>query len=395
MNTIELEPLALETQGDNFVRSCRIKRIDEGLVVSEVVLWFQFSNSITPPPENDCDSYLLAIITDAMKEARAIKIRGSVSLELLGNLIEYQSAWSKWRPDAYSAVKIECEDIRENEQPASGAVCAYSGGVDAMFTVWRHTQKRNSFRSREISMCCLVHGFDIPLEDTGAFSNVLMKAEETLKDVGVKVSPISTNFREVSPVDWEHSHGAALVAALSNFKSVAGTGIIGSTDDYSSLTMAWGSNPITDHLLGSDSFKIMHDGASHTRSEKVDEIADWKVGISNLRVCWSGASKDRNCGQCEKCNRTKLNFLSFGHQVPSSFESEKNVSESFGNIILTTNVARSCWSKIIEEAKKNNITDDWVKEAEKVLNRKPKFNFLLPRGSRRRHFVKTITGKLS
>ena len=394
MGIIVLEPLPTEIQGDDCVRSCLIKRVDDDSQTSEQTLWFKFPRSIVPPKENDCDSYLLAVISDAMAEGRDVVVKGSVSLGLLANLIEFQSAWRRWLPEIYSIVDIKVDSVRENERPVPGALCAFSGGVDATFSVWRHSQKRNSFRSQKINLCGLVHGFDIPLADTEAFESVVRRSRQTLDDIGVELVPIKTNFREISPVNWEHSHAAALVAAFSNLKSVAGTNVIGSSGDYRSFTIPWGSSPITDHLLSSEDFIVMHDGASHTRTEKVKEISDWKVGVGNLRVCWAGETKDENCGECEKCVRTKLNFLALGLPLPGCFKKEGKVEDNFKNIILTTRGARTQWLQLAEYAKENHVNDRWVEEAKKVINRKPKFDFLLPEGSQRRLFIKKLVHKL-
>jgi hypothetical protein len=67
-----------------------------------------------------------------------------------------------------------------------------------------------------------------------------------------------------------------------------------------------------DHLLGTDSMQIIHDGASASRVAKTIAIANWPVAHSRLRVCFRGASYNsqrqvfENCGHCEKCLRTMI-----------------------------------------------------------------------------------------
>ncbi len=67
----------------------------------------EFDSSIEPPSADDCDSYLLAVIMDAMKENRNIIVKGTVSAQLLSNLVEYQTAWNKWLPDLIDALHWE------------------------------------------------------------------------------------------------------------------------------------------------------------------------------------------------------------------------------------------------------------------------------------------------
>ena len=391
MKHIVLEPLAIESQENDHVRSCIIRRVDDGAQVDEKKLWFQFSKSIEPPEDKDCDSYLLAVLMDAMGEGRDIIVKGSVSFGLLSNLTEYQAAWNKWLPDIYSIIDIKVDAAKENGHPVSGTICAFSGGVDSMFSVWRHSQGKNSYRSQNIKLCSLVHGFDIPLPDTAAFDNVTQNAITALYDIGIKIGPIKTNYREISRAKWIYAHAAALVAALANFKKVAGTCLIGSGFAYNYIVTPWGSTPITDFLLSSDDFIVIHDGASHTRTEKVKEISEWKVGIANLRVCWQGAMKDRNCGKCEKCVRTKLCFLASGRPIPCCFD---DADIDFKGILLKNDYIRGEWKQIIDYANRNGVKGAWLKEAKKVIKKKRMTDLILPKGGSIRLAAKNIRKKI-
>ncbi|ACA89145.1 hypothetical protein [Shewanella woodyi] len=377
MKELILTPLKNENRGGDIIRSCSISRLNEGKEeTSSQILWFQFPKVTEAPASDDCDSYLLSMLLEGMKENRKIIVKGSVSLELLSNLVELQSAWNKWLPKKYNVVDIEVDLIREPELRKKGAVCAFSGGVDATFSVWRHSQKKHSYRSQQINLCALIHGFDIPLTEQKAFDNAFIRAEKTLLDLELKLVQIKTNYREISKVLWPHSHALALVAALNQLKYQAGTGLIGSSESYDSLVIPWGSSPITDHLLSSDEFTVIHDGASHNRTEKVSEIAEWTTGANNLRVCWEGDVKDKNCGKCEKCIRTKLNFLACGFSIPKCFPTDTNLTEQIIKLKFRNDVERTEWAEIIKHADKNNIKADWKKAANTVIKRKSWYNFI-------------------
>jgi len=309
------------------------------------------------------------MVMDAMNENRDIVVHGKVSRELLSNLVEYQAVWNKWLPEIYNRVNIKVEEIIENPSKVSGALCAFSGGVDATFTVFRNSLNKNSYRSQKINLCSIIHGFDIPLVDNKAFNNVLNQASKTLKVLGIPILPIRTNYRHISNIDnWSYAHLWATVGTLINYKGLAGVCLIGSTEPYNSLVIPWGSTPISDHLLSSASFKVMHDGASHSRNEKVKELAEWNVGLENLRVCIFGEHKDRNCGQCEKCIRTMLNFLVNKLEIPSSFPKKIITKDDLLKIKLSNNAIRAEWRQINEFAKKNNVEAEWVNELHNKLN---------------------------
>lgn len=369
MKTIKLIPLARRLEKGHCVRQCQIHRSDNGKLVHKTDLWFEIDNFIDPPDDYDCDSYILATLMDAMKEGRDIVVEGSVSEILLSNLVEYQSAWNKWLPDTYRIVDIHVDSVRRRVTPTvTGAVCAFSGGVDATFSVWRHSQKKCSYRNQEIKLCAMVHGFDIPLKSPAAFDRARKQAKEVLDTQSVRMTTIRTNCKEILQTNWEHAFSCALISALSNLKMHAGTGIIGSSEPYNSLVIPWGSSPITDHLLSSSEFNVMHDGASHTRTEKIREIAVWTIAVKNLRVCWEGDLKDKNCGHCEKCIRTALNFRLCGIEHPQCFP--KPVPDQWVRRITLTNSGQiSEFRMILKEAEHSNQRNStWVRALRKNLD---------------------------
>jgi len=391
MKSIILEPQKSERLNGDIIRRCSIIRLDDTEIVDQKDLWYQFSNKVTPPEDDDCDSYLLAMLMDGMLEDRKIIVKGSVSLELLSNLVEYQAVWNKWLPDVYSIIEMDVKKVRNNENAAPGAICAFSGGVDATFSVWRHTQKKNSYRSQTIKFCSLVHGFDIPLSDTEAFENTKKRAVLTLNDINIKLESIKTNFREVVSTNWEHVFVCALVSVLGNFKQEAGTGLVGSSSPYDHIFTPWGSSPIADPLTSSGAFKVMLDGASHSRTEKVNEISDWKVGISNLRVCWQGDLKDRNCGKCEKCLRTQCNFLAIGQAIPGCFPPLNGERLNFENIKINNAAVLLEWEQIIDYANKKNINDPWVQQAkDNIYKKRSVVEVLMPEKSLQREFARNL-----
>ncbi len=88
------------------------------------------------------------------------------------------------------------------------------------------------------------------------------------------------------------------------------------------MILPYGSNPVTDWMLSSDSFHIVHDGAAYHKIEKVRQIVQWPEAMQYLRVCWEGAHKDRNCCRCQKCVWTLLTLRAIGHGLPACFPHE-------------------------------------------------------------------------
>jgi hypothetical protein len=313
------------------------------------------------PPEDDAEPFLIATIMQAMVEGRSLTVHAAVSRTLLSNLTEYRDAWHCWLPREYARIDFESDTITDPapSDKRDQAVVAYSGGLDGAFSVWRHTQGHAGFRTQRIRCCAFVHGFDIPLSDVDAFAAVRRTSERTLLTLSLPLVAVRTNFRDIVTVNWLHVHGAALVSVLQHFREVCGTAIIGSSEPYNTpLAVPLGSNPITDPLLSSGRFTVMHDGASHSRPQKIAEIAAWEAGCANLRVCWQGEPRDRNCGNCGKCMRTVLGFQANRLPVPTCFPRSVD-AEMLRNVRFLPEEA-PYWRHVLEAAVQNKVQDPWV-----------------------------------
>lgn len=355
--------------------------------------WWEYPDEIPRPDDSDCDSYLLALLLPAMKRNVSIRICGSVSRELLANLVEFQKFWVSWRPELYREIPIEVETIRVDPGPIQKAVVAFSGGVDAQFTAYRHAKGLAGHARRAVAAGVFVHGFDIPLAHADAFVGAARSAREVLMDIGLDLIEVKTNIREISDVNWEHFCGAALGATFAGMKRYAGMALIGSGDSYSSLITPWGSHPISDPLMSSGSVRVLHDGAGFDRSEKIRQISTWTKGVEHLRVCWAGGLHDRNCGKCEKCVRTRLNFLLAGIAEPPCFDGPLRPGD-FDFSLPPYEVARAEWRAFRDEMVRTGVGRDLVPAVERVLRRPAvRWERLLPVGSRRRAVMRRMMGK--
>lgn len=402
MKALHLFPQPHEENGATIKRTCRIERFDGPVQVSVEELWFEIDRIDELPADDDCESYLLSMLMEGMAENREIVVHGAVSKELLSNLTEFQDVWVSWRPEKYNRVNVNVDRLAQNLKMKPGAICAFSGGVDASFSVWRNTENRNGARTQSICLCAMVHGFDIPINDARAFGVAFSRAATTLSSLNLPIRAIRTNFREISRLDWNQTHGAALVGALANYKGLAGVCVLASGEPYSGVLRPWGSSPITDHLLASGTFTVIHDGASHTRTQKVLALSEWPAGFESLRVCWEGEAKETNCGKCEKCVRTMLNIAANNLPIPACFPSRVIIADDVKNIDIKNEVIRGEWRQILETAKRNGIAADWVALVEKKLgpyrfkklarkiNLQPLKDLLFPDDTMRKRIAKKI-----
>ncbi len=274
------------------------------------------------------DHFAVGAVFLMMETGLDVRIHGQVSPSLLRNLCEFQSAWSVMRPK-YKKVSIYADHEQEDSinSTSNKAIMTFSGGVDSCFTAFRHTRAGYERFPRNLTAAVMVQGFDIPLDDPQGFARATDRSRRILSNLGVELFTVSTNYREIIG-DWPHSHGAAIASCLHLFSRGFSEGLIGQTVTYGDvLKIIEGVNALTDPLLSSDNFKIIPDGAAFTRADKILAISGSPELLADLRVCWEGLQKDRNCCNCEKCMRNILTFRALGLERPPCFEHDISLQQ--------------------------------------------------------------------
>lgn len=363
--TMTLNPLPHEWTGNRLRRSCEVVYASPTGEPRTDVLWCEFDIEKTlAPDKDDCDAYLVSMLHDAMRQKLDIHVNGVVSQKLLENLWEYQWLFLKWYPDKYFRVEITTDTTVKRGDPVDGAVATFSGGLDALFTVWRHSQKLCGPRSKDIRFCLFIHGFDILIKDQEFFDKSMAIGREILDDIDIELRRYATNYRDITMTDWENAGGMILVAAMINHRKEVGTGLLGSTLTYDTLRPT-SDNPLTDFLVWPGDMEIIHDGCSHTRSDKAEVIADWRHGVDRVRVCWE-IGDTTNCGKCEKCMRTALNFLSNGHDAPATLRNPPPTIDVMKMTLWNWGYFQ-IWKNIYIKARDKGIKAPWVNALRFVL----------------------------
>jgi hypothetical protein len=287
-------------------------------------LWYRLPIKYQDNLTDNCDPFVIATIFLAMSQGSDLIVHGQVSPSLLDNLEEFQAAWSSWKPKTYQKIIIKAEEEKEIESSIKNkrAITAFSGGVDSSFTAFSHTRGNHSRKNLNLQAGLMVHGFDISIRQKEVFDRALQKSEIMLSSLGLVTIPLATNFRQVIKLNWEDVFATGVASCLHMVKKGFSIGLIPSSYPYRDVNFLWGSNPFTDLLLSSNSYRIIHDGAEFTRLNKIEQMLTWQEFLGNLRVCWQGNQKDRNCGRCEKCVRNILNFRVLNQGLPPCFEKD-------------------------------------------------------------------------
>ena len=284
-------------------------------------LWFSVPEDQEQSLCVNADPFVVGAIYRIMESGHDAKVHGTVSPSLIRNLEDYQAVWSAWLPPLKRA-RIHADREEETAHPCDreDAIIPFSAGVDSCFTAFRHARAVGPQMPYRIRSAIMVQGFDIPLDEPETFASALDRSRTLLASLGIELMPMATNFRELVS-DWPHSFAGALTSCLMLFSNRFKNGLISqglTYDDFSLLHE--GSNPLSDPLLSSDSFRIVPDGAAFERDAKILAMREWDEFLQHLRVCWQGPHKDRNCCKCEKCIRNILTFRALGLGLPACFE---------------------------------------------------------------------------
>ena len=189
----------------------------------DVQIYYRVSGYSCQSP--NFDGILFAVIFHAMQEGFDVKVDGPVSLEAILNVNEFQSAWSSWKPKRYKKISVYASELIDSTAPKlNQAISAFSGGVDATFTLFNHCPAATGSH-RPVQACMLVHGFDISINNTAAFERVRQKYEAMHTSLGIKTFYVSTNIKALQLQDWEDSFAAQLVSCLQLFSEDFGVGL--------------------------------------------------------------------------------------------------------------------------------------------------------------------------
>lgn len=281
-----------------------------------VSVFYRITGEVLPPPLTAYDFAVVAALYVAMREGRPVHVEGPVTAALLRNLEEFQEVWSLWLPK-YRHVRITADQVVPTEvSDVRRGVFAVSGGVDGTYALLKHHSGHAGARTVRPICAMLVHGFDIPLREQHAFNHARDRILAMMSPLGIPLATVETNWREVLGRDWNMDCQASLASCLLQFDGAANVGVCGAAEDYGHIVMPLGCNPITNHLMSGGGFDIVTEGGSATRTQRVRFLCDYPEIAARLRVCWEGPITGDNCGQCEKCIRTKLNFMAVGSAAP-------------------------------------------------------------------------------
>jgi len=276
------------------------------------VLYYESDEALWENPPATDDFAAVALCQYCSNKKADLYIDGTVTESVLFNLDEFLKIWVNWRPDLFSPISIRAKNVvKDTPNRKKSAVLAFSGGVDACFSLAAHQKKLLGASSREIGLGVLIVGYDLKSDQKTAIDLAYEGAKKALNAFNVPCAVIETNWQQAFCPDWLMGSIAGVAGVLQTLAGAYSAGILSSDFNYlQELKMKpYGSHMMINHFLGSYMFPIVTTGGTHTRIERIGVIKNYLELIRNLRVCWQSEGGGTNCGVCEKCVRTRLEMM--------------------------------------------------------------------------------------
>jgi|GEM_PF-712823 len=357
--------------GDQLEFACRLVE-----PASTRRIWFRFPRASEPRLTRRADPFVLATVVHLLGRVDRLHVHGAVSDGLFANLADFRDAFASFQKQPLSPISFSADEIvaPAARGPEFGGITAFSGGVDSCFSAFRHTPLSTLTPKRPLRAALMMHGFDIPLADDAIFQRAAERSRRMIDETGLSFFTGATNLREL-PVPWEKTFAAAVAASLSFFQPAYSFGLVPSCHDWTHAHFENGSNPVTDPLLSSASYQIIHDGTRFGRIAKLRHLAEWPTALREVRVCWQGHQLDRNCCRCEKCLRTILMLRVAGVTDAPAFPEPLDL-RAVENVVIRSKGGLDEFDYLLSEARRAGLREAWIRPAENALRRNRR-NWLL------------------
>jgi hypothetical protein len=275
-----------------------------------------------PSPE----AFLLACFPLAAAQGeRRVAIAAPCCPRLIEGLHTVHAWWRRWELVRAAMPAIETRGRSPRATGETRTLGFFSGGVDSLHMLLRNRKLYERGDPAYITDALVIHGFDIGKRrrrpEHAHFAHALARLAPLAEALDLRLMTCATNLRHLPtrPGDWSTLHHGAALAAVAH-AALAGPAqiFVASTFDVAHLT-PWGSHPLLDPHFSSQRLSFIHEGTRFSRLAKVREIAHAPRGLASLRVCPANAPGRLNCGECEKCIRTRLELLAAGIDESPAF----------------------------------------------------------------------------
>ena len=263
---------------------------------NQTELWIQASVDL----EKTADCWLFMMLPVCMGLAENLEVVGTVSETAIASFHNAQTELLERHPHLAKIELTHLGKINQSEpnNQSRNAGVFFSGGLDSTYT---------AVSVPEIDTLIAVWGFDIPIWNEKHWNLTTDLLEQHAAALGKKLIKVKTNIREVSNglLSWGRDYHGTAIAAVGNSLSIHLKRVYVSAQHIEE-TKRWGQFPSLSRAFSTDYQEVIEYGAE-IRTAKALALAE-NPSVRFIRVCYRNKTGLANCGECQKCLRTRLEF---------------------------------------------------------------------------------------
>jgi len=316
--------------------------------------WWRVPAASDLPAPPVLDSLVCAHLLWAARRGQDLVVHGPMSrggLYNMGQLAALRHALSPERyPRVVAVEPARVVDVARPEDEPERAVAGLSGGLDSTFTAVRHARGLVGDARWTLDALVIVLGFDLPLHRPDRFEELRRRLAPLADALGLPLHVAATNSAALGGQAWPQSAMPLIGAVLSLFGARCGVGIVSAGAPHGIPRFGISHPPLLDALASNDWFRLVTDGGGHGRTDKIEALRDEPHALAAMKVCWQGPDPARNCGRCEKCVMTRLNFLAAGIPDPPCFDEPLALAHvaalELPSLQKVRDLYRTCWNEL-------------------------------------------------
>lgn len=276
-------------------------------------LWYEFPADCAEFLDLGMESFVAGLLPLAMTLGEDIQVVGTLSPKFAFHAARYQRLRQLKDPNVFQGIDLRADGFETIDPPARarGAGLMFSGGVDSMDVLLDHLPDQMPYRPYQLTHGIFLFHFDQRSYQRAAYEAALEIYQGWFEQLGLTLIPADYNLKRFRPPrspiplkEWvNRTHGAGLMSV----GMLLGRGLARlylSASDTIGSEIEYGTSALTDHLMSTERFEIIHEGFDRNRSEKLERLAKNPQTYDYLRVCWWQHHGVQNCGRCHKCVRT-------------------------------------------------------------------------------------------
>ncbi|MFC1715263.1 hypothetical protein ACFL6S_16460 [Candidatus Poribacteria bacterium] len=310
----------------NLVNESGIVRAEAQLIWEEAdkaptSLFFEVDAQFQDAFWADPNGFLMAAILPAWHAGeKRVKVDGALCPVLCNNLESSTRLLRSWYPELGSRPTIEpSQGFKTTLTFKAQAASFLSCDIDSLSILrWDrlHLPSDHPAAIRAAITICSTESSDRTEEKASERAQKqILVASQVAADAKCDSVSIQTNIRQLDSdkLFYRHKwHGAVLAATGYFLGRYFGRFYVPASAVVPHLG-PWGSHPMLDFWYSSAHVEFEHHGLNMSRSEKIEIVADWPVGLQNILVCQNNEhDKAGNCGACEKCIGTMVGLEALG-----------------------------------------------------------------------------------